>query len=85
MDILRNIIDGMGKTVSFIADELTEFFSAGYDVDLFYTPAARWVFIFLAAFILLKAIDFLMLMDGSQQRVKLQLQKQLEHMMYGSL
>ena len=56
MDILRNIIDGMGKTVSFIADELTEFFSAGYDVDLFYTAAARWVFIFLAAFILLKAI-----------------------------
>ena len=56
MEVLRSIIDGMGKTVSFIADELTEFFSAGYDMDLFYTAAARWVFIFLAAFILLKAI-----------------------------
>ena len=56
MDILQNIIDGTGKTVSTIADGLTEFFSAGYDMDLFYTAVARWVFIFLAAFILLKSI-----------------------------
>lgn len=56
MDFLQSIIDGMGKTVSTLAEGLTSFFNAGYDLDLFYTAAARWVFIFLAAFILLKAI-----------------------------
>ncbi len=56
MDILQSIIDGTGKTVSAIFDGLASFLSAGYDPDLFYTAAARWIFIFLAAFILLKAI-----------------------------
>ena len=56
MEILQNIIDGTGKTVSTIVDGLTEFLRAGYDLDLFYTAVARWVFIFLAAFILLRAI-----------------------------
>ena len=56
MDLLQSIIDGMGKTVSTLVESLTQFFSAGYDLNVFYTAAARWVFIFLAAFILLKAI-----------------------------
>ncbi len=56
MEIVQSIIDGMGKTVSTIADGLTAFLRAGYDPDLFYTAVARWIFIFLAAFILLKAI-----------------------------
>ncbi len=56
MEILENLVISVGEVVSGIADTLVEFINAGYDPDMFYTAAARWVFIFLAAFILLKAI-----------------------------
>ena len=56
MDIIRSIIDGTGETVSTIFDGLTDILSAGYDPGMLYTAAARWVFIVLAAFILLKSI-----------------------------
>lgn len=56
MDIIRSIIDGTGETVSTIFDGLADILSAGYDPGMLYTAAARWVFIVLAAFILLKSI-----------------------------
>ncbi len=56
MEYLQEVVIGIGEVVSNIADTLVEFVNAGYDPDMFYTAAARWVFIFLAAFILLKAI-----------------------------
>lgn len=56
MDFIQNLVIGIGESVSSIADSIVEFVNAGYDPDMFYTAAARWVFIFLAAFILLKSI-----------------------------
>ena len=56
MEILENLVISVGEVVSGIADTLVDFINAGYDPYMFYTAAARWVFIFLAAFILLKAI-----------------------------
>ena len=56
MEILENLVISIGEVVSGISDTLVDFINAGYDFDMFYTAAARWVFIFLAAFILLKAI-----------------------------
>ncbi len=56
MEIIQDLVTGLGEAVSNIADSLIQFINAGYDPDMMYTTAARWVFIFLAAFILLKAI-----------------------------
>lgn len=56
MDFLQELVVGIGEVVSNIADSFVRFANQGYDPQMIYTAAARWVFIFLAAFILLKAI-----------------------------
>lgn len=60
MEKISNIIQGIfhsaGDFFSGILDTATGLFSSGYGFEMVYTAVARWVFIVLAVFILLKSI-----------------------------
>lgn len=56
MDILQGILEGIGKFFGSIVENATAVFTATNSFELIYTAIVRWVFIFLALFILLKAI-----------------------------
>jgi cell division protein FtsW len=56
MNIVQGILEGIGKFFGNIAEGVTAVFTATNSVALIYTAVVRWVFIFLAVFILSKAI-----------------------------
>lgn len=56
MEFVRNIIDAVGGFFSSIIESIAYVFSATNNSELIYTAIARWIFIFLAAFILVTAI-----------------------------
>ena len=55
-NILQGIFSGIGDFLSGLFKSITAVFSSGYGFELIYTAAARWIFIILAVFILLRAI-----------------------------
>lgn len=56
MDILKGILQGIGKFFANLFDGVNTVFTATDSAALIYTAIARWVLIFLALFILLKSI-----------------------------
>jgi cell division protein FtsW (lipid II flippase) len=56
MDIINGIIEGIGNFFSVIPESVGNVFEATSDAGHIYTAFARWIFIFLALFILLKMI-----------------------------
>ena len=56
MEVIKNGLEGIGKFFSGIYESITLVFSATNNTELIYTAIARWVFIALAVFVLLKAI-----------------------------
>ncbi len=56
MEIIQGILEGIGKFFGNIVEGATAVFTATDSVELIYTAIVRWVFIFLAVFILSKAI-----------------------------
>ncbi|WP_303857950.1 FtsW/RodA/SpoVE family cell cycle protein [Aminicella lysinilytica] len=56
MEIVQGILEGIGKFFGNIMESATTVFTATDSVALIYTAIVRWVFIFLALFILLKSI-----------------------------
>ena len=56
MEIVQGILEGIGKFFENIMESATTVFTATDSVALIYTAIVRWVFIFLALFILLKSI-----------------------------
>ena len=55
-NIIGSIFGSIGDFLSGIPDTVTQIFSSGYGFELIYTALARWIFIILAVFILLKSI-----------------------------
>lgn len=56
MDFISNFLTGLGNIVKIIPDGISAVLDAADNADQVYTAFARWIFIFLALFILLKAI-----------------------------
>lgn len=56
MDIIERIFSSIGDFLSGIFGSISDLFSSDYSGGLIYTAVARWVFIVLAVFILLKSI-----------------------------
>lgn len=56
LEIIKSLFSSMGKLFGGVLDGITGVFSATDSTGLIYTAIARWVFIFLAVFILAKSI-----------------------------
>ena len=55
-NVLQGIFSGIGDFLSGFLKSIDAVFSSGYGFELIYTAVARWIFIVLAVFILLRAI-----------------------------
>lgn len=56
LNIIQKLLSGIGNFFTGLLDAIVGVFSATDSTELIYTAIARWVFIFLAAFILVKSI-----------------------------
>ena len=56
LNILQGILEAIGDFFKGLLGGITDIFSATDSTELIYTAIARWVFIFLAVFVLLKSI-----------------------------
>ena len=56
MELITGIFSGIKNGIIGLGEGIVAFLSADYSIDLMYTAVARWIFIALAAFILIKSI-----------------------------
>ena len=56
METLMNFFSIVSDKVGSLFQTISDFISADYALNLMYTAAARWVFIFLGLFIVIKSI-----------------------------
>ena len=56
MESIKSVLSSILSSLSSLPEKLSEFLNADYSLDIMYTAAARWIFIFLAAFIVIKSI-----------------------------